>query len=84
MKLQTTHSPCSLIHVVHSFGVAFGNLSPFGRLCPLIHCVHSSGFAFGNLSPFGRVWLNLLNSGLNANNRSRLESSVLPFSLGLV
>jgi len=35
MKLQTTHSPCSLcplIHFVPSFGVAFGNLSPFGRL----------------------------------------------------
>jgi len=23
---------CPLIHFVHSFGVAFGNLSPFGRL----------------------------------------------------
>ena len=23
---------CSLIHFVHSFGVAFGNLSPFSRL----------------------------------------------------
>jgi hypothetical protein len=38
MKVQTTDSLCSLIHVVHSFGVAFGNLSPFGRLwsIPLI------------------------------------------------
>ena len=41
MKVQTTDSLCSLcplIHFFHSFGVAFGNLSPFGRLwsIPLI------------------------------------------------
>ena len=44
MKVQITDSLCSLcslcplIHFVHSFGVAFGNLSPFGRFwsIPLI------------------------------------------------
>ena len=30
--INTLCSLCPLIHFVHSFGVAFGNLSPFGRL----------------------------------------------------
>ena len=29
-------SLCPLIHFVHSFGVAFGNLSPFGRLWSIL------------------------------------------------
>ena len=51
MKVQTTDSLCSLIHVVHSFGVAFGNLSPFGRLW-LILLIAASTFLQKRIASF--------------------------------